>query len=170
MIVSKTDDQGSSNLSAMRPEHEDLGPGLSTRLTYLFKRALLDLEELHRERLATSGVNVRELAVLLLLDGREPESQQQLAGHLGIDRTSMVGLIDALEGKGLVERRADAEDRRRNVVALTDEGASTLRNATVASDEAERRLLSGLDDAESQQLRALLVRIAAGDRGDRSTS
>ncbi|SDU92578.1 DNA-binding transcriptional regulator, MarR family [Microlunatus sagamiharensis] len=151
----------------MRPEHEDLGPGLSTRLTYLFKRALLDLEELHRDQLATSGVNARELGVLLLLDGREPESQQQLAGHLGIDRTSMVGLIDSLEGKGLVERRADTDDRRRNVVVLTADGVSTLRHATAASDEAERRLLSGLDDAESQQLRALLVRIAASDRGDR---
>ena len=105
--------------------------------------------------------------MLLLLDGREPESQQQLAGHLGVDRTSMVGLIAALEGKGLVERRADAEDRRRNVVLLTDEGASTLRRATAASDEAERRLLSELEDVEVQQLRALLVKIAASERGDR---
>ena len=154
----------------MRREHEDLGPRLGTRLTYLLKRALLDLEDLHRDHLATSGVNVRELAVLLLLDRREPESQQQLAGHLGVDRTSMVGLIDALEHKGLVERRADAEDRRRNVVALTDEGASTLRRATAASDEAERRLLAGLDDDESEQLRALLVRVAASERGDRPAS
>ena len=38
--------------------------------------------------------------MLLFLDGREPESQQQAAARLGIDRTTMVGLLDSLEGKG----------------------------------------------------------------------
>lgn len=138
----------------------DIGPRLGARLTYLLKRAFLELEDLHRDLLVESGVNARELAVLLLLDGREPESQQQAAGRLGVDRTTMVGLVDGLEAKGLVERRADPADRRRNVVALTDAGGSTLRRATTASDEAERRLLETLDDGEAAQLRSLLARIA----------
>ena len=99
----------------------ELGPQLGARLSYLLKRAFLELEELHAEYLASTGVNARELAVLLLLDGREPESQQQAAGRLGVDRTTMVGLLDGLEGKGLVARQADAGDRRRNVVGLTDD-------------------------------------------------
>ena len=142
--------------------NRDLGPRLSRRLTYLLKHALVDLEELHQERLATSGVNARELAVLLLLDGREPESQQQAASRLGVDRTTMVALLDALEDKGLVSRRPDAYDRRRNVVALTDAGGATLARAIRASDEAEQQLLAGLDEAESATLRELLARIAAG--------
>ena len=82
----------------------DLGPGLSQRLTYLLKRALVDLEELHRIHLGPLGIDGRELAVLLLLEAREPESQQQAASRLGVDRTTMVGLLDGLEAKGLVER------------------------------------------------------------------
>ena len=140
----------------------DLGPRLSGRLTYLLKRALLDLEDLHREQLEPSGVSGRELAVLLLLEGREPESQQETAGRLGVDRTTMVGLLDGLETKGLLARRPDAQDRRRNVVALTEAGHETLAHALHASDEAERRLLAGLDESEAGQLRALLARIAAG--------
>ena len=137
----------------------DLGPGLSQRLTYLLKRALMNLEDLHHQHLDPLSINARELTVLLLLQAREPESQQQAAARLGIDRTSMVGLLDGLEAKGLVERRADSKDRRRNVVALTEAGHSTLDEAVRASDQAERQLLGQLNKAEQAQLRALLTRI-----------
>jgi DNA-binding MarR family transcriptional regulator len=143
---------------------EDLGPQLSGRLAYLLKRAHLALADLHEELLAPVGVNHRELAILLLLDAREPESQQQVAGRLGVDRTTMVALIDALEGKGLVARRPDAADRRRNVIALTGAGRKTLRRATRASDQAEQRLLADLDEAEATHLRSLLSRVAAPGR------
>jgi DNA-binding MarR family transcriptional regulator len=98
------------------PDQRDLGPRLSRRLTYLLKYALLTLEDLHDEHLAPSGINARELAVLLMLGDREPEYQQQAAQRLGIDRTTMVSLLDGLEHKTLVRRRADPADRRRNVV------------------------------------------------------
>jgi len=139
----------------------EIGPRLRGRLSYLLKRALVELEDLHTGHLAPAGVNARELAVLLLLDSREPESQQQAAARLGVDRTTMVGLLDALEGKGLVARQADVEDRRRNVVGLTDAGRRTLEVATAASDEAERRLLGELSEAEALRLRELLGRVAA---------
>jgi DNA-binding MarR family transcriptional regulator len=139
---------------------EDVGLELGGRLTYLLKRALVDLEDLHRVHLAPSGVSGRELAVLLSLHGREPESQQQTAGRLGVDRTTMVGLLDGLEAKGLVARHADAEDRRRNVVELTGTGEERLAVALRASDEAERQLLGELDEDEATLLRALLARVA----------
>lgn len=145
-------------------DDRDLGPGLRRRLTYLLKYALLTLEELHEERLAPLGVNARELAVLLLLADREPESQQQAAQRLGVDRTTMVGLLDGLEIKALVARRPDTEDRRRNVVELTDLGRTTLSQATRASDQAEKQLLADLGQADARRLRELLTRIATGSR------
>lgn len=138
----------------------DLRPRLSTRLTYLLKRALVDLEDLHAEHLAPVGVSGRELGVLLLLDGSDETSQQQAAARLGVDRTTMVGLVDALEAKGLVARRADSGDRRRNVLELTGDGHMALERAVRASDQAERQLLAELDDTESAQLRTLLTRLA----------
>src|SRR5262245_39558173 len=125
----------------MSSEH-DLGPQLSERLAYLLKRAQLELDGLHEEHLAPYGISARELAVLLLVDAREPEPKQQAGKRLGVDRTTMVALIDALETKGLVMRRPDSEDRRRNVIALTGSGRNTLRQATRASDQAEQRLLA----------------------------
>jgi len=140
---------------------EGPGPQLRARLGYLLKHAFLDLEKLHAEVLAGCAVNARELAVLMLLDSREPESQQQAAGRLGVDRTTMVSLLDGLEGKGLLARQPDPADRRRNVVVLTDAGRQALGEATAASDEAERRLLAGLSATQAHQLRALLARVAA---------
>lgn len=138
-----------------------LGPRLSQRLTYLLKRALIDLEELHRGLLDPLGINVREFTVLLLLDAHSPESQQQAAARLGVDRTTMVSLLDALEAKGLVLRHADDMDRRRNVVSLTKAGQRLLEQAVRASDRAEHLLLSDLDKNEKAKLRALLTLVAA---------
>lgn len=137
-----------------------MGPELGLRLTYLLKHALLEIEQLHRERLAPLGIGGRELAVLLFLAGREPGSQQQAAEGLGVDRTTMVALLDGLETKGLLSRRVDPDDRRRNVLEVTAAGRKTLRRGIRASDAAERQLLSGLDETEAAQLRALLGRLA----------
>jgi DNA-binding MarR family transcriptional regulator len=144
-------------------------PRLTGRLTYLLKRTLLDLDLLHSERLAPIGVTGKELGVLLLLDGRDPESQQEIAARLGVDRTTMVGLIDGLEAKGLVARRADIADRRRNVVELTEDGRTALPQSVRASDEAERMLLAPLTDTESAQLRKLLMRLIE-DRSQNSST
>lgn len=142
------------------PTEEDLGPRLSGRLTFGLKRAFLELEALHQDRLAPYGIEARDMAVLLLLDSREPESQQQAARRLSVDRTTMVSLIDGLEAKGLVTRRPDTADRRRNVVELTDAGRATLTEALRASDEAEAELLAALDATEAAQFRDMLRRIA----------
>lgn len=142
------------------PDDSDLGPQLSARLTYLLKRALVELHRLHDDHLGPHGIDARELTVLLFLNGRKPESQQQAARHLGVDRTTMVALLDSLEAKRLVVRQTDASDRRRNVVVVTDAGRDLLAKATRASDDAERQLLADLDATEAAQLRSLLQRVA----------
>ena len=143
------------------PDDSQLGPQLGTRLTYLLKRALLELHRLHEVHLAPYGIDARELTVLLFLDGREPESQQEAARRLGVDRTTMVALLDALEAKGLVVRQTDAGDRRRNVLVVTDAGRELLAQAIRASDDAEQELLAGLDATDAARLRSLLQRVAA---------
>lgn len=135
------------------------GPALSRNLVYLLKHAHLRMAELTANALTPYGIEGRELGVLLVLTGREPASQQQAARRLGIDRTTMVALLDALEGKGLVSRHPYVEDRRRNVVELTDAGKDTLRRATEASDDAERQFLASLSPQAAEQLRNSLQTI-----------
>lgn len=128
------------------------------------------MAELNDQALAPCGLDGRELGVLLVLTGREPASQLQVAQRLDIDRTTMVALLDTLEGKGLVARHPDADDRRRNVVELTAAGQDAVRRATAASDEAERLLLAPLSPQAAQHLRDSLRVIVTrpSDQADRS--
>ena len=141
----------------------DTGPGppLSPRLGYLFKHVQIRMHELNEEALAPFGIDGRELGILLVIAGHEPGSQQQAAQRLGIDRTSMVARLDALEDKGLVSRHPHAQDRRRNVVELTDAGRDTLRLATKASERAEATLLAPISDQDGERLRDALQAILA---------
>jgi DNA-binding MarR family transcriptional regulator len=132
-------------------------PELAGRLGYLLKHAQLGLAELTAAALEPYALTGRELAVLTVLAGDEPASQQQAAQRLGVDRTTMVALVDALEDKGLVRRHAHAEDRRRNVVELTEAGHGTLHQAGQAAQEAERRFLAPLSARDAQRLKGALL-------------
>jgi DNA-binding MarR family transcriptional regulator len=135
-----------------------------SRLGYLLKHAQMRMAQLNSEALAQLEINGRELAVLLTLADHEPASQQQAAERMGVDRTTMVGLLDGLEAKGLVTRRPQAGDRRRNVVELTGKGQDTLERGVRASDEAERVLLSPLAPEERPFLRRMLQAIGTPRR------
>ncbi len=119
------------------------------------------MSELNVEALAPFGIHPRDLGVLLVIDSFEPASQQQVAERMGVDRTTMFAIIDALEAKGIISRHPDAEDRRRNVIELTSAGQAVLDQATAASDAAEAKLLAPLNPEESEQLRDLLARVLA---------
>lgn len=158
----------------MAAEAADAGPGLRpgisglARLGYLLKHAYLSFSGLSAAALAPYGIDGRELAVLTLLSRSAPLSQLQVARRLGIDRTTMVALIDGLERKNLVERHPDPGDRRRNIAALTAAGHETVTEATRAADEAERRFLEPLGEDGGQRfkddLRSLLDATANADR------
>jgi DNA-binding MarR family transcriptional regulator len=139
------------------------GPLVSRRLGYLLKHTQQRMEQLGSEALAPFGIDGRELGILLVIAGHEPDSQQQAAQRLGIDRTTMVARLDALEGKGLVSRHPHATDRRRNVVELTPKGAEVVRSAGEASERAEAELLSSLPAQDAERFRDALRAIVFGE-------
>jgi DNA-binding MarR family transcriptional regulator len=157
-------------MSTAAPDRRDLasaaGPPaeLAGRLGYLLKHAQLALAELTAAALEPFGLTGRELAVLTVLASGEPASQQQAAHRLGVDRTTMVALVDVLEDKGLVQRHAHAEDRRRNVVELTEKGRDRLRQAGEAAQEAEGRFLAPLSRKDAQRLKAALLAVIQPER------
>jgi DNA-binding MarR family transcriptional regulator len=135
-------------------------PALAGRLGYLLKHARERLGGLTAEVLAPFGVTGRQVAVLIAIDDRVPLSQQEVARRLGVDRTTMVDLVDELEAKGLVQRRQDPADRRRNVVALTPAGTTALDGASRATQEAEQRFLAALSGTQAAAFREALRAVA----------
>jgi DNA-binding MarR family transcriptional regulator len=136
---------------------------LASRLGYLLKHAQLRFAEASAQALARHGIDGRELAVLAVLDAEDEPSQLEVAGRLGVDRTTMVALVDALESKDLVARRRSPHDRRRNIVELTPAGRERLHAGELARQEAERRFLSPLPAADAATLlRALQTLVTEG--------
>jgi DNA-binding MarR family transcriptional regulator len=137
---------------------DGLPDALALRLGYLLKHAQQQLVQAAAPAMAPFGIDGRELAVLTVLGADVPLSQQEAAEQLGIDRTTMVAHVDALEDKGLVERRRSPQDRRKNIVELTPAGQKCLREAGQARDEVERAFLAPLGTAGAAEfVRALQV-------------
>lgn len=145
---------------------EQPSPKLTDSLGYLLKHAHLQLSEHADQALAPLGIDGRELGILVVIAGPEPLSQQQVAQRLGVDRTTMVAMLDGLEGKGVVARHPHAGDRRRNVVELTEAGRGIFRSAIKARDAAERGYLSSLGAQDAQHLRNSLKTVVARPDGN----
>ncbi|QHT56515.1 winged helix-turn-helix transcriptional regulator [Cellulomonas sp. H30R-01] len=128
---------------------------------YLLKHAHLVLEERTNAALASEGITTRDLGVMRVIAAGAARSQQEIAAVLGVDRSSMVALLDALEADGVVARRPSDRDRRRNVVELTDAGRETFLRAERASIEVETRLTEPLGADGVQRLRAALRALLA---------
>jgi DNA-binding MarR family transcriptional regulator len=133
------------------------------RLGYLLKHAQQQFSELTAARFEPLGISGREAAVLRAVGAAGgtpgPPSLGAVARALGVDRTTMVALIDELQYKGLVRRRQDPDDRRKNVVELTDAGRHALSQADQAAEDVERAFLAPLTASEAGQFRRALQAI-----------
>lgn len=112
-----------------------------------------------RALLAPLGLEPRHFLVLRHVAQAEGSSQQALGQILRIPASRVVGLVDTLERRGLVERRANPRDRRARALHLTADGRRMLGQAYRVALGHERALCAGLDDEERRQLLGLLRRL-----------
>jgi DNA-binding MarR family transcriptional regulator len=114
----------------------------------------------HNDALASLRLNIAHVAVLGQLNERGDLSQRQLIDLMDADKSTMVYLVDELEGQGLVERRRDPSDRRAYAVHLTAAGRKRLAEAGEVAARVEAAFLAPLSPRERTQFTALLRRIA----------
>jgi len=103
-------------------------------------------------------------AVLVLIESNTGLKQTELANAVGLDRSSMVPVIDNLERRGLVRRHAAATDRRANALRLTTAGGALLKKAKRLVAAHETRLAENLGAGERVALVAMLDRIFPDQR------
>lgn len=128
--------------------------------TFLLKRLGYAAKERAMQAYEPTGLHPYHNAILIALDQGGHETQGAIADTLGYDRGQLVGLLDELEERGLVERRRDPDDRRRHLVQLTPNGKRTLRQLRALARKIEDDFLAPLGDGERAQLHALLLRLA----------
>jgi DNA-binding MarR family transcriptional regulator len=146
--------------TASAPKSPQLPEELVASTTFLLKRLGFAVKERTMKAYEGTGLHPYHHAILLVLDEGSRETQGSIADALGYDRGQLVGLLDELEERGLVERRRDPNDRRRHLVRLTGEGKRMLRRLRTLAAQIEDEFLSPLGEKERVSLHALLLRLA----------
>lgn len=128
---------------------------------HLLRRAYLRTNRLAPELQPVGGGagSARDFQVLDALSdpAAATYSQQDLGEVLGLNRTTMVKLIDRLEAAGQVARTRNPGDRRSYLLTLTDEGQDALRAMGPALAERDDLLTTALTPAERARLDTLLA-------------
>jgi MarR family transcriptional regulator, transcriptional regulator for hemolysin len=111
--------------------------------------------------LSALGLSVREFCVLMKAEPGDL-TQNVVAERAGLDKTTMVATLDALERAGLAERRVSSSDRRARVVAVTPKGRKLLHRAYAVCDEQVEDSLGVLDAATRRTFLEALTTLVAG--------
>lgn len=132
---------------------------LRRRASRLLSQLTMRSDRLINEGLARADARKWHYAVLASLQEYGPGSQAELSGRSGIYRSDMVGVLNELAERGLVERAPDPGDRRRNVITISARGRRRLRRLDDVLDDLHDELLAPLSPAERDQLVQLLTRL-----------
>jgi DNA-binding MarR family transcriptional regulator len=127
---------------------------------FLLGRLGTELKSKALDELEAAGFGLHDYKVLALLAEGECGAQTTLAELINVDRSQLVGLLDDLEERGLVERRRATDDRRRHLVMLTSQGLEQLTRLRAIVKHVEEEFLAPLGSEERQQLHGLLARLA----------
>ena len=133
---------------------------LASSTAFLLKRLGYAAKDQAMKSYEEAGLHPYHHAVLAVLDEGSRETQGAIADALGYDRGQLVGLLDELEERGLVERKRDPADRRRHIVRMTSDGKRALVKLRALARRLENDLLAPLDDDERAHLHALMLRLA----------
>jgi len=146
---------------AQTPTTAETPEALTGDLCWLLSRASHALMTESTAALEQWGISPREHSVLAAAM-TAPHTQIELARLVGLDKTTMVVTVDALEAAGLAERRPSSSDRRARVVAVTKAGERKVREAEEVLDRVRDDVLGMLEPADRKAFLSALSQLACG--------
>lgn len=116
------------------------------------------------------GVTPVQYAALQAVQNAPGLDQRTLARAIGFDTSTIAGVIDRLEARGLMQRNASAQDRRVRLLTLTAAGRQMVADVVPAMRRAQARILAPLPEAERGEFLRLLGALVAGHGDSGSTA
>jgi DNA-binding MarR family transcriptional regulator len=136
--------------------HKDLGlVDALAQLSFLVHNALAEIAGQH-------DLSIIQTRLLGVLRDREP-TMNELGRHLGLDKSSISGLVDRAQRRGLVTRTVSAIDRRAFQVSITDAGRQLVEQVAASFTERIGMFVAGLPETKQQLLSQLATQIVAAD-------
>jgi MarR family transcriptional regulator for hemolysin len=134
-------------------------PDPNRQLEFLLTEVVRLQLRVYNQRFRDTGLNQSQVTALVHLDRVEELSQTDLASRLGMRKAATGTLIDGLEGKGLVERRRSREDRRLQLVSITDAGRELVDQVDHMAEDLGTEYRRGISRDERVQLVSILRRL-----------
>lgn len=129
------------------------------RFSFQFGRIRKALRREFESRTAVFDITVAQFQVLLRLWSGDGLLTTVLAAEISSDCATITGVLDRLEGRGLIRRERCAEDRRAVRIFLTDSGRALEEPLMAALTAVEEQALEGLTPADRAELLRLLARV-----------
>ncbi len=136
----------------------DLGP-LPKLLGYNLRRAHQVAWRTYVSFIGENKIRPGLFSLLCLVRANPGIAQIELGTHLGVDKASIVALLDRLERAGLIERRRSIRDRRRQGISLTDSGTAEFEALMGQVRALERHMAGRFSKAELEQFLGFLQRM-----------
>lgn len=136
-----------------------LGP-LPELVGYNLRKAQVAVFQSFQNAVAPHDITPGQFGVLIMIRENEGLSQSDLGAAVGIDRSTMVAVIDRLESRGLVVRAPSPNDRRSYALKLSPEGEKLLGELVPRIKEHDQAMMKDLSKQEQAQLIDLLRRVA----------
>lgn len=133
----------------------------ATGLTWLMHRAASRLRCEFDGVARDAGLgDVREWVVLTALADGHSRTQLELGRMIGVDKTTLMAILDRMEQRELIVRTVDPSDRRVRIPQATPAGLALQVEVSRRRDEQEARILADVSADDQQTLRTLLAHIA----------
>jgi DNA-binding MarR family transcriptional regulator len=148
-------------LEPPQPLFDEVLPESARRIIWLLRRLVQAGELYSKFLLKNYNVTQHQLACLLALSDSGPLPQSKLANAILVKPSTITGVIDRLEQKGLVVRERDVKDRRVVSIRLTDAGQELVNSAPPPIQRSLIDGLKGLSNDENSNIKDSLERLVA---------
>ncbi|MBC7075254.1 MAG: MarR family transcriptional regulator [Syntrophomonadaceae bacterium] len=128
-------------------------------INFVLTKAQQSVYQLFKTELHSYGVTPGQYGILKCLWDKNGQTAKQLAEQLFLDSSTVTGILDRLENKGLVKRQPNSRDRRSLQVVLTNKGRELEGPLSQAIVRANQKALLKLEDDEIKQLQQLLGKL-----------
>ena len=148
----------------MKEEEDRLMNSLDNCINYLLTGAQHTVFQYMKKNLNKFDITPIQYGVLGCIWEFDMHNPKEIAAHLGVENSTISGILERMENKGLIRRMIDSTDRRFLHIELTDHSKSLVVPVRAVVTELHNNVLAQFSEDEINTLKDMLRRIYAQEK------